>query len=113
MIESPRERYNLITTETWDQTVQKYPNQKKAICKFKESLVFDPYINSTRLEGQFKGKRRKHIGLKFVAIYIICEECRLLEPNISTNNCMFCNQINPNCVILLVFKPRENAYRKL
>ena len=89
---------------------------KQQLEKTINQLHSDPYRNSKKMAGNFRGKRRIHVG-KFRILYSICEECIKLE-EYQFNKCHGCQFLidrsgHPDFdIILQTFLPRKEDYSR-
>lgn len=72
--------YQPLFGPTFKKCLEKCPHLKERIQSFIRKILGDPYFASHLLKKKGKidlrGKRSRHLSGNFVAVYLVCEECR-------------------------------------
>ena len=106
--------YDYRAVAHFDNKMKKFKSSKfrfNNIIEAINTLQNNPYYNSERLDGEYKGKRKHEFRGNYRLIFVICEECRKLK-HTRYNGCSNCGENKDNTLVLFDVGPRENFYNK-
>jgi len=111
--------YTGFFTPTFDKCLSSYNNNP--IIKQRVKSVIDRILEHPKVQSHFldkigkidlRGKRRRHVGGKYIIIYAICDECMLLKHQ-KFNNCVnICNVAIKKRVIFFAFDKWNDIYSR-
>jgi len=100
----------------FDENFKRYAAMKKQIEKKIRAILADPYHNTEALQkrphGDLRGIRSKRIDRNFRILFAICEECRVMLPDLHDKRaCRSCDPKFPgNTVVFFAVQPHDVVY---